>query len=65
MLSYKNTKFLFYRFNDLLNQSGHSIKVIKHSAVTDDYIAAEEKSESKLAIFYKTGFGSLQRQRNQ
>ena len=42
VLSYKNTKFLFSRFNDLLNQSGRSIKVIKHSSVSDDYIAAEK-----------------------
>ena len=44
VLSYKNTKFLFYRFSDLLilNQSGRKIKVVKHSGVTDDYIAAEE-----------------------
>ena len=42
MLSYKNTKFLFSRFNDLLNQSGRSIKVIKHSSVSDDYIAVEK-----------------------
>ena len=42
VLSCKNTKFLFYRFNDSLSQSGRSIKVIKDSAVTNDYIAAEE-----------------------
>ena len=53
MLSYKNTKFLFYRFNDLLNQSGHSIKVIKHSAVTDDYIAAEESQNQNWQYFIK------------
>ena len=41
-LSYKNTKFLFYHFNDLLNQSGQNIKVVKHSGVTGDYAAAEE-----------------------
>ena len=28
VLTYKNTKFLFYRFIDLLNQSGHDIKVV-------------------------------------
>ena len=42
VLTYKNTKLLFYRFNDSLNQSGRDIKVVKHSAVTNDYIAAEE-----------------------
>ena len=29
VLTYKNTKFLFYRFNDLLNQSCRTIKVVK------------------------------------
>ena len=42
VLSYKNTKFLFYHFNNLLNQSGRSIKVMKHSGATNGYIAAEE-----------------------
>ena len=42
VLPNKNTKFMFYHFNDLLNQSGQNIKVVKHSGVTDDYITAEE-----------------------
>ena len=33
---------MFYGFNDLLNQSGQNIKVVKHSEVTNDYNAAEE-----------------------
>ena len=36
VLTYKNIKFLFYRFNDSLNQSGRDINVVKHSAVIDD-----------------------------
>ena len=36
VLTYKNIKFLFYCFNDSLNQSGRDINVVKHSAVTDD-----------------------------
>ena len=36
VLTYKNIKFLFYHFNDSLNQSGRDINVVKHSAVTDD-----------------------------
>ena len=51
VLSYKNTKFLFCRFNDLLNQSGCSIKVVKHSVVTDDYIAAEEIQNQNWQYF--------------
>ena len=51
MLSCKNTKFLFYRFNDSLSQSGRSIKVIKDSAVTNDYIAAEEIQKRNWQYF--------------
>ena len=51
MLPYKNRKFLFYHFNDLLNQSGRSIKVVKHSAVTDNYIAAEEIQNQNWQYF--------------
>ena len=43
MLSYKNRKFLFYHFNDLLNQSGR--------AVTDNYIAAEEIQNQNWQYF--------------
>ena len=41
LLAFKNSKFLFYRFNYLLNQSNRELKKIKHSFVTDDYTAAE------------------------
>ena len=51
MLSYKNTKFLFYHFNDLLNQSGRGIKVIKLSAVINGYIAAEEIQNQNWQYF--------------
>ena len=42
LLTFKNTKYLFYRVNDLLESSGRPMIKIKHSKVTDDYIAAEE-----------------------
>ena len=51
VLSYKNTKFLFYHSNDLLNQSGRNLKVVKHSVVTDDYIAAEEIQNQNWQYF--------------
>ena len=51
VLSYKNTKFLFYRFNDLLNQSGQNSKVVKHGGVTDDYIATEEIQNQNWQYF--------------
>ena len=42
LLTFKNTKYLLYRFNDLLESTGQPITLIKHSKVTDDYISAEE-----------------------
>ena len=42
LLTFKNTKYLLYRFNDLLESTGQPITLIKESKVTDDYIAAEE-----------------------
>ena len=42
VLKFKNAKYLFYRFNNFLSESNVPIKKIKHSTVTDDFIAAEE-----------------------
>ena len=42
VLTFKNAKYLFYRFNNILSESNVPIKKIKHSTVTDDFIAAEE-----------------------
>ena len=39
---FDNTKYLRYRFNDLLESAGQPIILIKHCKVTDGYIAAEE-----------------------
>ena len=42
VLKFKNAKYLFYCFNNFLSESNVPIKKIKHSTVTDDFIAAEE-----------------------
>ena len=47
----KNTKYLLYRFNDLLESTGQPIILIKHSKVTDDYIAAEEIQNQNWQYF--------------
>ena len=41
-LIFKNTKYLYYCFNDFLESQGQPLIKIKHSKVTDDCIAAEE-----------------------
>ena len=42
VLTCKNSKYLFYHYNDILQESNLELKEVKHSVVTDDYIAAEE-----------------------
>ena len=42
VLKFKNANYLFYRFNNFLSGSNVPIKRIKHSTITDDFIAVEE-----------------------
>ena len=42
LLTFKITKYLLYRFNDFLESQGQPLIKIKHSKLTDDYIAAEK-----------------------
>ena len=42
LFSFKNTKYLAYRFNDFQNSIGGPLIKIIHSLVTDNYLAAEE-----------------------
>ena len=50
-MTFKNTKYLFYCFNDLLESSGQPVIKIKLSKVTDDYIAAEEIQNQNWQYF--------------
>ena len=42
ILSNKNSKFLFYHFNDYFQQNSEKIQKVKHTVVTEDFIAAEQ-----------------------
>ena len=42
LLSFQNTKFLVYRYNDILLSGGNEIIKIRHSQLTDDYLATSE-----------------------
>ena len=50
----KNSKFFFYHFNDYLQQNGEQIKKIKHSVVTQDYIAAQEIQDKNWQYFIES-----------
>ena len=42
LLTFKNTKYLIYRFNDMQKSTVRPMIKIRHSKITDDYLAAEE-----------------------
>ena len=54
MFKNKNSKFLFYHFNDYLQQNGQELKKIKHSVVTQDYIAAQEIQDKNWQYFVES-----------
>ena len=50
----KNSKYLFYRYNNILQESNLELKKVKHSFVTDDYIAAEEIQNQNWQYFVES-----------
>ena len=54
ILTNLNSKFLFYRFNDFLQQKGRKTKNIKHSVVTEDYIAGEKIQDKSWKYFVES-----------
>ena len=50
----KNSKFLFYHFNDYLQQSARETIKIKHSVVTQDYLAAEKIQDRNWKYFVES-----------
>ena len=54
VLACKSSKFLFYRYNDILQESNLKIKKVKHSVVTDDYIATEEIQNQNWQYFVES-----------
>ena len=51
-LANKNVKFLVYRYDDLRASGSDELIKIRHSLVTDKYLAAEKNTTSRLAVFY-------------
>ena len=54
ILTNKNSKFLFYRFNDFLQQKSEKTKNIKHSVVTKDYVAGEKIQDTSWKYFVES-----------
>ena len=50
VLTNKNSKYLFYRYNDILQESSLEVKV-KHRIVTDDYIATKKIQNQNWQYF--------------
>ena len=51
IFSLKNTKYLAYRFNDFQNSIGKPLIGIRHSLVTDNYLAAEQSQNQNWKYF--------------
>ena len=49
--SFQNTKYLVYHFNDYQNSIGESLIKIRHSVVTNNYLAAEEVQNPNWQYF--------------
>ena len=54
MLTNKNTKFLFYQFNQYLAQIGQPLKLTRHTVIADDNYALTTIHEKKMAVLYRT-----------
>ena len=54
ILSHKNTKFLFYQFNQYLGQIGKPLKLIKHTVIADDNYALTVIQEKRLQYFIES-----------
>ena len=54
VLTSKNSKFLFYRYDEILKQSNLEVKKVKQSVVTDDYIAIEEIQSQNWQYFVES-----------
>ena len=50
---FKNTKYLAYHFNEFQNSIGELLIKIRHSVVTDNYLAAEEMQQRNWQYFIK------------
>ena len=69
ILTNKNSKFLFYHFNDQLQQQNQKLQKVKHTIVTEDFIAAEQIQDrnwkylvDKLLLFSENAINSSEKE---
>ena len=69
ILTNKNSKFLFYHFNDHLQQNNQKVQNAKHTVVTEDFIAAEQIQDrnwkylvDKLLLFSENAINSSEKE---
>ena len=54
IISNKNAKYLFYRYNDILQQNDFKVKKIRHRVLTDDYFGIEEIQRQNWQYFVES-----------
>ena len=54
VLTSKNAKFFFYRMNEVLQANNLPLKKVKHSVVTEDYIAIEKIQSQNWQYFVES-----------
>ena len=69
ILANKNSKFLFYHFNDHLQQNNQKLQNVRHTVITEDFIAAEQTQDriwkylvDKLLSFSENAINSSEKE---
>ena len=64
MLSHKNTKFLFYQFNQYSGQIRQPLKLIRHSVIAENNYALTVIQEKKLSPDNDTAYIDHNKKKN-
>ena len=61
VLTSKNVKFFFYQINEVLQSNNQPLKKVKHSIVTEDYIATEKIQSQNWQYFVESVLDACRR----
>lgn len=53
MLTNKNSKFLFYNFNDYLNRKSLMVQYVRRSIISEDIYVLLDLRKKRMASFYR------------